>query len=197
MRSLSSARSKKPTPRESSNTTMGTPETYPSAILKNTYTLYALYKRLDLLQRFFEHYFFEGEATAGRRAQLLQEYYRDADADLRFHIGAIAAWDGEVLDSFTAQNLYDRLQVLKQSAKELPVVTLYVPTHLTSEQLGPIGIWCRAYVHTSIMLDMRVDPSSVGGCTLVYNNVFHDFSLSYFVSKQRSELVKLVHEYGG
>jgi hypothetical protein len=175
-------------------------ESLPAIVVKNTYTLSALYKRLDLLQRFLEHYFFGGRKEGapvpqGDRVELLKEFYRDADADLRYHVDAVTAWERSVIDSFTAQNLYERIQGLKEKAKGLPTLTLYVPMHLSSVQLEPIGVWCRAHVEKDIVLDVRIDPASVGGCELAYNNTFHDLSFSYFVAKERPALTKFVHDY--
>lgn len=175
---------------------MNAQEKLPVAIVKNTYSVASLYRRVDLLQRFLEHFFFEGTSQDGDRAQLFRSYYREVDADMRHHVAAVAAWDGSVFDSFTAQNLYERIQAIKQAAKDLPHLTLYVPVHLTSMQIEPVGVWCRVYVQPDIMLDLRVDPAAVGGCALAYNDAFHDFSFSYFVTKERSALVKLVHDYG-
>jgi F0F1-type ATP synthase delta subunit len=164
-------------------------------VLKNTYSTTELHRRADLLQRFFEHLFFESKTGEGDRVALLKQYYHDADENMKRHVEAVAAWGAPLLGSFTAGNLYERVLELKQAAKALPTLTLYVPTHLTSDQIQPIGIWCRAYVRSDIMLEIKTDPEAIGGCEFAYNDRFHDFSFSYFAKAKRSELVKLVHEY--
>jgi len=175
---------------------MAASETLSPAIVKNTYSLTDFYRRVELLQRFFEHFFFEGAAHEDNRVQAFRSYYREADSDMQHDVQATAAWDGSIFDSFTAQNLYERIQQLKQSAKEVPQLTIYVPVRFTSSQVEPIGIWCRAYVQTDVMLNLHVDPATVGGCAVVYKDVFHNFSLPYFVEKQRPALMKLIHDYG-
>lgn len=167
----------------------------PATILKNTYSVTDLYTRLDMLQRFFEHYFFESGEPKGERGKLFSEFYKDADADVRFHVDAVAVWDGTAFESFTEQNLHARMQELKQAIAAVPMLTLYVPAHFTSAQIEPIGIWCRAYVQSNVLLDLHVDPDVVGGCAFVHNNAYHDISFSYFVEKERAALMQLVQKY--
>lgn len=167
-----------------------------NSILKNTYSLTELYRRLDLLQRFLEHSFFSESADKHASMARLREYYGNADIELRLEVDAIAAWDKSIFDAFTAQNIYQRVEELKRSIEALPRLTLYSPVHLSSADVATIGQWCRAYVNSELMLDLRVDPSTVGGCAFAYNNTFHDISFSYFAEKERAALVKLVHDYG-
>lgn len=175
---------------------MSTQEQFPQSAARNTFSTTDLYRRADLLQRFLEHIFFSSEANDGDRVRRFRAFYSDANDELRHDIEAIAQWGDEVFNSFTIKNVYERIEALKNIVKDFPSLTLYVPVPLTSVQLEPIGVWCRGHILSGLMLDIKIDPTVVGGCALVYNNTYHDISFSYFVEKERQALVKLVHDYG-
>lgn len=165
-------------------------------ILRNTFSMSDFYQRADMLQRFLEHRFFEKGEGEKNIVESIREYYKGKDSEILVHVEAIVAWGEAVLTSFTSDTVYERMRSLKQSVQELPQLTIYVPVHFSPAQIEPIGVWCRAYLHSDIMLEVQVDPETVGGCAFAYKNTFHDFSLAYFAKKERQALTKLVHEYG-
>lgn len=167
----------------------------PDTILKNTFSLGDMYTRADLLGRFFEHLFFGAAEREGARAHLIHAYYQSADPETQAHADAIAAWGDDVLNTYTAENLYERVHELKQAAEANSKIVLYVPVRLSTAHIERIGVWCRTNVQPNIILDLKVDPSTVGGCAFAFNNLLHDVSLSYFVKKQRPEMLKILHAY--
>lgn len=170
-------------------------ETLPQSILSNTYSVNDAYHRIDMLQRALEHAFFEGGEQRQDRAAMVRAHYEGSDPESRMHAAAIAAWGEGVLDTVASDTLYARIQSLKEAVKASSKLTLYAPVHLTSEHIKWIGEWCRAELQRDMLLDLKVDPSAVGGCTLVYQNTFHDLSFTYFARKQREKLVQLVASY--
>ncbi len=170
-------------------------DTIPAAVLKNTFSLGDFFRRVDIMQRFFEHFFFEATSLEGDRAQLLRTYYRDGDPETLTHANAVAAWGTDVLDTYTASNLYERVSEFKQTIRACPTLILYVPAHLSRIQIERISTWCRTNIKPTLILDLHIDPRVVGGCAFAYDNVYHDVSLTYFLKKQRAEILKLVRAY--
>ena len=168
----------------------------PEAVLKNTSSEADLYRRLDMLKRFFENLFFQEGTHDGDRADLLRTYSRESDAETRYHAGAIAAWGDDILNGITAANLYDRLSELGEVVHDVPKLTLYVPVHFGPAHIERIGSWCRTHVHPNVLLDMRVDSSAVGGCKFAYNNAFADMSLSHYLESTRPQLTRIIQTYG-
>ncbi|MFA7309713.1 MAG: hypothetical protein WC050_02305 [Candidatus Paceibacterota bacterium] len=166
-------------------------------VLKNTFSASDLYRRADILQRFFEHFFFELSSHTGERCDLIRAYYRDSDGETLGHAVAVAAWGAGVLDQFTAENLYERIREFKHAVQSLPKLTLYVPVHFPAAQIERIGRWCRTEIQPDVILDLRIDSGTVGGCAFAYHNAFHDVSFTYFSNKERKTLVDLVHSYDG
>lgn len=171
-------------------------DTLPTTVVKNTFSVSDLHRRADILQRFLEYYFFEPGTKNGKRTELIVAYYHDADAETIAHAEAVAAWGDDVLDAYTADNLYERILAFKQSIKSLPKITLYVPVRFTAIQIERIGMWCRKEVQEGIMLDLKIEPGAVGGCAFAYNNTFHDVSFAYFLNKERAKVIDLVRTYG-
>jgi hypothetical protein len=164
------------------------------AVLRTTFTTSDFYRRIDMLRELLEHHLFENNARQASAAEIIGWYrgrdIADADRD------AVAAWGDEVFGTLNAGNLHERIEALKQEVEKLPRLVLYVPVPLDMRHVENIGAWCREHISPQVMLETHVDPSSTGGCSYVYNDVFRDFSFSYFVSKRRNELVKLLHAYG-
>lgn len=161
-------------------------------ILKNTYSASDLYRRADMLQHFLEDSFFKTASKSGSRAELITTYYAQSDAETVNHAAAIAAWGSAVLDEYTADNLYERIRTLKLAVKSFPKLTLYVPVRLAAAQIERIGGWCRSQIQPDIMLDLKIDADTVGGCAFAYQNTFHDLSFSYFSHKERAAVLSLV-----
>jgi hypothetical protein len=171
-------------------------ELLPASIVKNTFSASDLYRRADILQRFLEHFFFEPATSSDTRAHLIGTYYHDSDAETVGHASAVAAWGDEVLDAYSADNLYERIQELKHTVRSFPKLTLYVPVRFSAAQIERIGQWCRTQIQADIMLDLKIDPGAVGGCAFAYNNAFHDVSFSYYSNKERAAIVSLIRSYG-
>ena len=171
-------------------------DSLPTNIINNTFTVADLSRRADLLQSFFEHSFFVAEKPAADRVEAFRAYCKGAASGIEPHdVEAITAWGAELFDSLDAKNLYERIRALKQAGESLPRLTLYVPVHFGAQQIERLGSWCRANVRPELMLDIKVDPKTVGGCAFALDSAFHDFSFDYFAQKERSALVKLVHDY--
>jgi|SRR3989344_2857385 len=167
-------------------------------MLENTYTKADLYRRIDLVQEFLVQSLFNREHHQGSRAKDFRvwgkskcENMEDAEA-----VSAASTWGDDVLNSFTPENVYVRIKELKQAIEALPEIVLYVPAVFSVEHVASLGTWCRAHVRAHILLQFIVEPTVAGGCAFVIDNVYHNFSLSYFMRKSHKELIELVRTYG-
>jgi len=164
-------------------------------ILLNTFTKSDFYRGLGVAREYLERIFYNTDDSDDNvKAEQVVLYAQNsgdgASADL------IRGWGGEVFSTFTRDNLYSRLDELKESAEKLPELTLYVPVDLDAEGVTLIGSWCRKNIDTSLLLNIIVDPSAIGGCKFVWNGAYRDFSLGYFLEKKPGIVSNLLHEYG-
>jgi len=167
-----------------------------NVILRNTFTRADFYRRVDFLREVFERQFFDPNAHEHDLARVVRSFRGDDLAVGLADRDAIVAWGEEVLSSFDRENMQRRMLELKRAADALPKFTLYVPVILSPMHVSSLGAWCRANVQGDVLLDMRVDSSATGGCTFAYGSSLHDFSLSYFIRKERPALMRLVRAYG-
>lgn len=164
-----------------------------SAILENTFTVADARRRLDIAQTFFEHERFGTGSTAG--VDRLREFYKNAP-DTSSDVEAIAAWGEEFFLSLSGGNFYGKLREIKSAIDRLPVVTIYVPIAFTNDLLARLGQWCRKNIRPEILLDVRVNPETIGGCGVAYGSAFQDLSFKHFAEASRPAITKLVHSYG-
>ncbi|OGG53760.1 hypothetical protein A2851_02650 [Candidatus Kaiserbacteria bacterium RIFCSPHIGHO2_01_FULL_53_29] len=163
-------------------------------MLENTYTKADFYRRTDLMQEFLEHVLFNGEKHSDSRALRFRDWEKGRDDEATF--GAVVAWGDTVLDSFTPENLHVRIKEQKQELETLPEIVLYVPVALSPLHVASLGAWCRMHVRKNTLLRLMVEPAVAGGCAFAFDNVYHDFSLRYFMQKNHPALIELVRTYG-
>ena len=163
-------------------------------ILANTYTTSEVYKRLLVLEDMLQHSLFEKEGGGIDREQRLYNKYQTASE--RASAEAVAAWGKEFFDAFNKENLHVEMQALKSSIEEVPRLVLYAPVSFETKHIEEIGSWCRKNIDGRLLLDLRIDPQSAGGCMFVWHDTLHDFSLHYFLKKREFEFKKLIAERG-
>ena len=146
-------------------------------ILKRVYTKAELHGELDTLRMLAERRVFGGRESGEE-------------------IPDTSAWDESVLESFTAENIYERMNELRCAADALPSLVIYVPVAFSRAEVIRIGTWCRTNIAPSVLLELLVDPAVVGGCALVLQSKRHDLTLRHFAAKHHRELVELVKRYG-
>lgn len=163
-------------------------------ILANTYTEIDAARRLLLLHDFADHISY-GTTTgsAADYAGMLMERYRDSVDQVTAE--AVAAWGPEVIALCAGSSGSATLASLKAAIDSLPEMTLYVPVMLAPTDIASIGEWCRAQVHPQVLLTMRIDSSVIGGCAVVWNDAYWDFSIEYFMEKYKAEFTGILDEF--
>ena len=163
-------------------------------MLANTYTTSEIYKRLLVLEDMLQHSLFEKKADSADREKHLYSQYQTPSE--RSSAEGVAAWGKEVFDAFNKENLNAQMQSLKNSIEELPRLVVYAPVTFEAKHTEEIGSWCRKNIEGRLLLDLRIDPQSAGGCMFVWHDTLHDFSLRYFLKKREPEFKKLIAEHG-
>lgn len=156
-----------------------------SILIAHTYTSDDLIERIGFLRDYFGAKLFGGKDALSLDAVLPAE----VDAHTRVVMrNLVAEFEKSEL---TAESVYQVLPDIEREVSRLPGVTLYVPVRFPSKQREEFGIWFRRHVQPNLVLTMRVDTRVAGGCAVVWNNVYHDFSLRYHMRAHRAELVAM------
>lgn len=162
-------------------------------ILSNTYTKSSLLSRISLLRNFLEfQYFLPHEKQ--NLFFLLNEYITDENIS-RDELNALTAWDYPFYDQFTPNNLYLTLKNLGTEALRLDLVTVFLPFYASIYEVPKLGTWFRKEINEEIILDIKVDVSLIGGCALSWKGVYHDFSLRYYLEKNKNKINSMLNDY--
>ena len=151
-------------------------------MLANTYTTDQLVERLGLMRKYLDKILFQKQEDITIREVIQNECDEHT-------VLALESWQND-FDEKSIQPLvvYEALEAVQEDLGGLPSVTLYVPVRFNPDQVEKLGVWFRENVQPNILLSLHVDPRATGGCSFIWKDVYHDFSLRYFIEKERNEI---------
>lgn len=162
-------------------------------IFLNTYTKEGLNYRVGLLKKFFEDFFFTKKGHSDSRLEEFREFLNKKGVSEHTK-DSMMEWGEDMLNKFDSNNLYDFISKIQGKKDELPTITLYVPVDLNEENISGIGKWFRGNINKNMIIDLHVDHNASGGCMFVWNGVYYDFSLNYFMNLHRDEITGLIKQ---
>jgi len=160
-----------------------------SIMLKNTYTTDDLIERLGHMRTYYGVKIFSEGST-----KTLDDVLR---AQCEPHtLKRLAEWE-QAFDAGKVQPLlvYEALDTVQEEVAGMPTVMLYVPARFNPEDVERFGTWFRENVQPNILLTLRVDPRSTGGCSMIWKHTYYDFSLHYYIQKNRDAIVRVLNEH--
>ena len=164
-----------------------------ATILTNTYTRTTLNGRLSLLRQFLEYRYFTAHASPNLFF-LLNEFFNQKGLS-RDEFNALLAWDYPFYATFNRQNFYGAVEALEEEARKLPEVVLFLPFSPTIYEIPKLCGWVRQNVSPRTILNVKFDGSLIGGCSVVWKGVYHDFSLKYYLQKSKPAIKQVVEDY--
>lgn len=166
------------------------PDTKLKELIETTYTKDDLHRKTMLLQEFFSKYFFEtGERPPLKDA--LKRFLEEVAAEPHIAESLLALPD-ESLTHITQESFQGVLDEINKAVAHAPEAVLYVPVELPAAEVQRLCEWFRKNVVSDVYLDMSVDGNVIGGCAFVWNGVYHDFSLRYYLEAHKTELRALI-----
>jgi len=154
-----------------------------------TYTRADMLRRIRILRQYFEYRYFLGHTDAdfASFAQSVQlgEYDTQALVSLGENFYA----------PFTREKAYPLLDALLERAKTAAGIHLYLPFVPDDRELLTLGQWMRKNAGVTALLDLRCDGSLVGGFAMVKGDKYMDFTVRYFLDKQRSSITTILDKY--
>lgn len=159
-------------------------------IVDTTYTKGDFYKKIALLKEFFEHYFFTQHESIELKTGL-EKFLRDRNA-LDDVTTTLLGLSDDFYHRFTPENFNQIVDELEAYTNTLPSIVLYIPVIFEAKQITTLGTWVRTNVAPHTLLEVKIDPDVVGGCSFVYGGVYHDFSHRYFFDKRNDDIVAMI-----
>lgn len=148
------------------------------AVIQNTYSLQSLHKRVNFLKNFFNHKLFSDNKSA--KAESL---FSGEDLEWLKSLGP------EFEQSFNSKNFDEILEDISQQAKNLTVLVIYFAIDLPVEKIDEIGALIRQDFNKNIIIDVKIDPTLLAGCALVYKGVYKDYSVRQQIEQNRANIL--------
>jgi|SRR3989344_4817887 len=146
-------------------------------LFSDTYTLSSLKFKSRILRAYMQEILFSGSN------QSLDSV--DPEGKGREWIKSL---DKKVLSAITKENFNEVFKFLEE--KITSGLVLYLAFPAEEAQIKEIGQWLRKNINGQLIFDVKVDPSLIGGCALVYKGVYKDFSLKGKIGEKKGELLE-------
>lgn len=134
-------------------------------ILKDTFTYSQLNSRLR-----------------AAKAQLLKKFFGGG--------GDVSSLPQELQQQFNKDNFYQVFEALGKQIQQLPILTMYLtfePDEITSSQ---IGSFARKTFGPNLLLDIKLNPALIAGCSLVWKGRLRDYSLKARLDEKKKEILE-------
>ena len=160
-----------------------------SIMLENTYTTDDLVLRIGSMRKYYEQRLFQ----PGKEVTVRSAIENECD---NHTLQAVEHWN-ERFEKEKVQPLvvYEALESVQEDLAGIPSIKLYVPVRFTPSQVEQLGVWVRTNIQPNILISLHIDPRVTGGCSFIWKDVYHDFSLRYFIDKKKKEIHDMFGKY--
>lgn len=144
-------------------------------IIATTYTLHKLRKRIRLLKEFLNHKLYQNGAVS-----------ENIDAEDQEWLQTIAPY----LQGVNHNNIDQFINSLEQIADKTTPLIIYTARELPQKEVLDLGVWVRKNINPTLFVDVKLDPSLLAGCALVWNSIYRDYSLRKRIEDNKEEILK-------
>lgn len=148
-------------------------------ILANTYTLPDLKHRLRILRAYLE------DRVFGNKNQVFESQDENWLNSLPL----------DLLNQFNKDNLTSLLENLEQQINELHPLVLYLSFEPDQNTITSISSWIRQNLSQKPVLEIKYDPSLIGGCALVKEGIYKDYSIKAKIEEQKDLILQEFKKY--
>ncbi len=89
--------------------------------------------------------------------------------------------------------LFEKLEDAEKTIKQVQVVNLSVPIGLDIDEIIQIAQKAQVVFGQKVFLEIRVDPSLMGGCVFVWKGLVYDYSLKKTIQDKRKEFKEILN----
>lgn len=159
-------------------------------ILKDTFTLDSLKKRVQVLKLILEKQIYRPHPPAG-----------GADDEPKSELEVreekwLSGFNKDLLTGMTSDMfgpLNERIDTFIANINALTIYFVFIPDE---GQIRQVGEWLRKNLdQPRLVFDFRVDPSLIGGCAFVYKGIYKDYSLRARISDNKEKLIEEFRKY--
>lgn len=151
-----------------------------NAILKDTYSLFQLKHRLNLLRTYLLSQLFTSEAA--------KPNIEVGDLNWLNSLGA------DFFKSFNKDNVYKIMDQLAQKFFQIEPLIIFLPFDVDDSATRLIGLKLRNTFKIPLF-DVKLNPSLIAGCALSYKGVLRDYSLKAQIEQRKAEIINSFKKY--
>jgi len=155
-------------------------------ILKETFTLDSLRKRVQVLKLILEREIYRPEVAGKEPKSDLEQ--REAKW--------VESFDKELLTGMTNSMYSSLVERIEKFIADISTLTIYFVFIPEAKQIKEVGTWLRNNLdQPRLVFDFKTDPSLIGGCAFVYKGIYKDYSLRAQISDNKSKLIEEFRKY--
>lgn len=144
-------------------------------LLKDSYTLSQLKKRLKIIKSELSIRLFGGQTLEPLTASDLQWFN---------------SLPGSFKDSFSKDNLSILMTDLGNIINNYPVLTIYLPFEPDEATSDQTGMKARELFGQDLLLDIKSNPVLIAGCALSWKGIYKDYSLHAKIAERRLAILQ-------
>ncbi len=144
-------------------------------ILTDTYTLRTLKHRVRVLRQYIEQKLYSPSTQ-----------YELAPEDLQWLKGL----PEQFFKQFNQKDFTAIFEGLEAEISKINPLTIYLAFEPGKEEINSIHSWLRQSLATKVVIETKLDPSLIGGCAMVWNGVYKDYSLKARIQAQRTQILE-------
>lgn len=152
-------------------------------ILEDTFSLSQLKRRVNLLKQVTSKKVFGGDNPN------LEEYAQREDF----------AWLNSLTDdfygAFNKENFTTTFLELEKYISWIKPLVVHLPFDLPTDEIKKLGTYLRKNFASVMVMDIKIDPSLIGGCALVWNGIYKDYSIRKVLEENKVEIITKVRKF--
>lgn len=160
-----------------------------STIVASAFTKSDIQRRLRILRGYLEHTFYSTDGHLN-----LPEYLDSKQISPDDH-EAMVAYGDAFYQSFSKDTMYRLLDKLADDMKVLPIINVYIPYEPIPGEVMRLGKWFRKNVDPTMVVELHIDPTLLGGCAFAWQGIYRDYSLRHYMYKRREEISQIIERY--
>jgi F0F1-type ATP synthase delta subunit len=150
-----------------------TPKDLLTEISNNCYSYFQLIHQVRLVKQSLESKFYNKDET---KEEITQE-----DTQLLEKITP-------KLSSITKDNFASFFDNVNKEISNLIPLIVYIPFEMPETEFKQLGDFVKEKFGSHILIELRFDPTLIGGCSLVWKGQFKDYSLKSKMTQNKEEI---------
>lgn len=110
------------------------------------------------------------------------------------HTPWIVSLGSSIRRYFNRDNVYQLFDSLEEEIKKIKSLVIYLPSIMPEEGTVAIGKHLRKTYGTRFLMEIKVDPSLLAGCGLVWNGIYKDYSIRQKIDGNRTKILEMIKE---